>query len=136
MQPYVVVPALLGFFLMFWANKYTLLYNSTRPVPSSELLADAMGQLIFLSPFVLAIGNLTWYHLVIKETIDFSKLIYISRITALGVSVLFFLLPIDSIVGAVCAVPDDEVLTYDDVRKRLSSEYDRLNPATKDDALK
>jgi hypothetical protein len=136
MQPYVVVPALIGFFLMFWADKYKLLYNSTRPVPSSELLADAMGQLVFFSPFVLAIGNLTWYNFINHQTIDFTNMVHISRIAALGVSLLFFLLPVDSIVEAVCSLPDDEVLSYNEVRGKLASEYDRLNPATKEDALR
>lgn len=97
MQPYIVVPALIGFFLMYWAEKYRLLYNSTRPVSSSELLSDAMGQLIFFSPFVLSIGNLTWYHFVPDDSINFSSTIKISRICSLVVSAVFYLLPLDSI---------------------------------------
>ena len=35
MQPYVVIPTLVGFLLMFWADKYRLLAKSQRPIPSS-----------------------------------------------------------------------------------------------------
>ena len=61
LQPYVVIPSLVGFLLMYWADKYRLLAKSQRPVPSSELLNDAMGQLILLSPFMLTLGNITWF---------------------------------------------------------------------------
>jgi len=73
MQPYIVLPTLIGFFLMFWADKYRLLNKSQRPIPSSELLNDAMGQLILLSPFMLTLGKLTWYKLI--TDVDFGSFI-------------------------------------------------------------
>ena len=131
LQPYVVFPTLLGFFLQYWSDKYRLLYNSKRPVPSSELLADAMGQLILFSPFVLTLGNITWYQLVPDDSIEMTTGIKIAQFVAIGVSALFFLLPLDSILDAICAIPDDERLIYEECLHHLRSDYDRKNPATK-----
>ena len=69
------------------------------------MLADAMWQLIFLGPFVLTIGHLTWYNLLTDSTLNFSY-IYASQILSVVISVTFFVLPIDSMMHSMFASPD------------------------------
>jgi hypothetical protein len=52
----------------------------------------------------------------------------------MGLSAAFFLLPFNAIFEACCALPDDEDYIYDEVRHKLTSDYDLLNPATADEA--
>jgi hypothetical protein len=54
---------------------------------------------------------------------------------ALGCSALFFLLPFNVIFNALCSIPDDEDLKYDEVLSHLTSDYDLYNPATAEQAL-
>ena len=119
MQPYVVIPSLIGFLLMYWADKRRLLAYSQRPIPSSELLNDAMGQLVLLSPFMLTLGNLTWF--VFVSDVEMSKFNFLTQLISLGVCVAFYLIPMDSILDACCGIPDDERLIYDDCRGSLAS---------------
>jgi hypothetical protein len=66
---------------------------------------------------------------------DFSSIVYLSHLASCGLSLLFFLLPFNSIFNALCHIPDDEMLDYEESRLKLTSEYDRLNPATMEEGL-
>lgn len=50
-------------FLMYWLQKYTLLYRMKRPVPGTDLVNTAMSQMINLGPLFFTIGALCWSHL-------------------------------------------------------------------------
>ena len=51
------------------------------------------------------------------------------------ISVVFFCLPMDSILHANFASRDQEILDYDECVSKLKSDYDRVNPATKEEGL-
>ena len=60
LQPIIALFALIGFFTMFWAQKWSLFNRMRRPIPGNDMVNAAMGQLIFLGPFIYSIGSLTW----------------------------------------------------------------------------
>ena len=64
-----------------------------------------MGQLVLLSPFMLTLGNITWFSFV--PDVELSRTINITQIVALVVCVAFYLIPMDSILDACCGIPDD-----------------------------
>lgn len=112
MHPCIVLFTIVGFFCMYWAEKYSLLYRSNRPTPSSSLLGEAMHALISFGPCVISIGSLTWFNLLPSKNTDFSNLSYLSRLVSVILSILFFLFPFNSILDAICHVPEDETLYY------------------------
>lgn len=107
MHPSIVIFTTIGFFCMYWAEKYSLLSRSKRPTPSSSLLEDAMGQLISFGPCVISMGILTWYNLLPPNDSDFGNISYISHLVSAGLSLLFFIFPFNSVLDAMCHVPED-----------------------------
>jgi len=121
MHPSIVIFTTIGFFCMYWAEKYSLLSRSKRPTPSSSLLEDAMGQLISFGPCVISMGILTWYNLLPPNDSDFGNISYISHLVSAGLSLLFFIFPFNSVLDAMCHVPEDYMLDYDTSRLKLTS---------------
>ena len=94
-----------------------------------------MWQLIFFGPFILSIGHIVWFNLVTDNGFVISKFIYIPQVASITISVVFFCLPMDSILHACFASRDEEILDYDECVSKLKSDYDRSNPATKEEGL-
>jgi hypothetical protein len=94
------------------------------------MINEAMGQLVAFAPCMLSLGQFIWFNLIREDYHNFSDGTYISHLVAIGCSALFFLLPFNALFNALCSVPDDEDMTYDDVRSHLTSDYDMLNPVT------
>lgn len=49
--------------MMYWIQKYTLLYRTRRPFPGNDLINTTMYKLICFGPLVFSLGNLTWSNL-------------------------------------------------------------------------
>lgn len=133
LQPIISFFAFCGMGLMYWTQKYTLFNKMKRPVPGTDLVNVAMFQLILLGGFIYCLGSLTWSNFmpngIPKEAI-------VPNLIALGISILLFILPYRAII-AYCSDQDgSQNLIFNEKRIILSSEYDRLNPATSSDALK
>ena len=64
-----------------------------------------MGQLVLFSPFMLVVGNLTWFVWINDQPL--SNFIRITQLVSLGVCAAFYLIPMDSILDACCGIPDD-----------------------------
>jgi hypothetical protein len=47
---------------MYWVQKYSLLNRIKRPIPGTDLVNAAIGQLVNLGPLFYAIGALCWSH--------------------------------------------------------------------------
>ena len=93
MQPFVVMPAICGYFMMFWADKYCLLHRSRRPYILTKWLTDNVELFIFLGPFIIAWGGFVW----VCVTIDYyNSLAMAGYMTLLFLSVLFILTPFKS----------------------------------------
>jgi hypothetical protein len=76
---------------MHWANKYVLLKRSCRPIPGTYLINNAMSQLVYLGGIMFVVGIIFSINLVDSET---SIKAIIPIIIALGISIIFFMMPI------------------------------------------
>jgi len=57
LQPAVTIFAVIGAFLMYWAQKFTLFYRSKRPIPGTNLINIITSQIIAGGGLFYAIGN-------------------------------------------------------------------------------
>jgi len=85
---------MMGYFIMFWAQKWSLFNRMRRPIPGNDLINNAMGQIIFLGPIVYSLGSLTWSNFFPDGT---PKNAIIPNLIALGISVLMFIFPLSLI---------------------------------------
>lgn len=132
MHPSITISALLGCFCMYWAEKYNLLRRCQRPASSAAYLIKVVNTLEAMAPMVLTLGGLSWVNFL---TGDYSSLQFTAYMVLMGVSILYFIHPYVSFYNCLCLVPEEELLAYDDCRIKLSSEYDRLNPATAEEGI-
>jgi hypothetical protein len=85
--------AIVGLFIMYWAQKYSLFNRCKRPTPGNNSINTAMYQLIYLGPAFYTIGSFCWS--------DFFKQSFIGiapNLTAAIISLIIFLLPYKSLV--------------------------------------
>jgi len=79
---------------MYWAEKYVLLNRSMRSIPGSDMINAAIDQLILLGPIFLALGVATWTNFLSNNT---TNLRFLINMISIAISVLFFILPFNSI---------------------------------------
>lgn len=127
MHPFVVLPAIGGYFFMYWAEKYCLLHRSKRPFTRTQWLTENVELLYFLGPFILAWGGFFWVCVTINY---FNSLAMAAYMTLLFLSLLFLLTPFRSWFKCLWHQPEEENLFYDECRHMLPMEYDRVNPIT------
>jgi hypothetical protein len=129
LQPVISILAIIGLFLMYWAEKYVLFNRSKRPPPGSDIINQAMSQIIYLCPLVYALGSLTWPVFIPDGTPRESM---IPNLIAIGISIVMFIIPLEAICN--CCINEDEranaELIYEKERIFFTTEYDRRNPAT------
>lgn len=116
----VVVSTLLGYFFMFWVEKYVLLHRSKRPATNMKVLTSTVQTAMLLGPLIMAIGGLIW---VCVYLMDFTSLKFIAYMVEMGVAVLYFLTPYLTIFKCFCTVPEEEIITYEDCRAKLATDY-------------
>ena len=90
LQPVISLFAIMGYFLMYWGQKYCLFNRYKRPVPGTELINIAMYQLIYIGPLMYSLGSLTWSNF-FPDGIP--KYALLPNLIALGVSVVILLFP-------------------------------------------
>lgn len=99
LQPIISVIAMLGYLMMYWVEKYSLFNRYRRPVPGMDFVNNAVYRMISFGPIVYTFGSLTWANFspngIPPEAI-------IPNLIALGVSVILFCLPFNSIIIAAC----------------------------------
>ena len=133
LQPICVFAALIGFLMMYWIQKYCMFYRYRRPVPGSEFVNRAVYQIIYLGPLMYSLGSLTWSNFmpggIPEEAI-------IPNAIALVLSFLLYIVPFKTIlIGCFFKEDTKPLCHYEEDRITFSSEYDRLNPATMEEAL-
>jgi hypothetical protein len=62
LQPCISIFAMMGMAMMYWIHKYSLFNRMKRPVPGTDLVNSAMGQMVALGPIFYALGALSWSH--------------------------------------------------------------------------
>jgi hypothetical protein len=131
LQPILVVFAIGGMSMMYWAQKYSLFKRCRRPVPGKNIINNAMYQLIYLGPVFYTVGSFCWSHFFKDDWIG-----YAPNLTAGILSVIIFMLPYRRIVKKSMHTEDPEQMSdFNQDRVFLPSEYDRLNPATSEQAV-
>lgn len=93
-----------------------------------DFVNNAAFKMICIGPIVYSLGSMTWANFapngIPPESI-------IPNLVALGVGVLLFSLPFNYILISLCFNNTSEKATkFDEQRIYMTSEFDRLNPAT------
>ena len=117
---------------MYWVQKYSMFYRYRRPVPASDFINQAVYQFVHFGPFIYSLGSLTWSNFM-PNGIPENALI--PNLITLGFSVLIFVVPIKVIL--ITCFFDEETKkpsAYEEERITFSTEYDRLNPTTQEEA--
>jgi hypothetical protein len=119
LQPISTFSALIGFFLMYWVQKYCMFYRYRRPVPASDFINQTAYQIIHFGPFMYSLGSLTWSNFMpggIPEDAIIPNLI------ALGLSILIIIVPLKLILVACFFQDEDPKPTiYNEERITFSS---------------
>lgn len=103
LQPIIIIFTLGGYLLMYWAQKWTIFNRSKRPVPGTDLINVAMGQLILLGGIFYALGSLCWMNF-FPEALPAEALV--PNLIALGFGILLFLFPFNALFR--CIFKDDD----------------------------
>lgn len=94
-QPIITLMATLGIFLMFYSDKYVLLYRSARPKPSSSLINDSLNRILSLIVVVYSLGSLTWTSFLPTDEPTYA---IVPNLISAGISVAFQFIPLGPIV--------------------------------------
>lgn len=129
LQPIISLIAVFGLFMMYYAQKYVLFYRSARPRPSSDLLNESLNKILYFCICAYALGSLTWTNFLKNE-----QSVLVPNLISLGLGVLVYLLPFGSIIDCV-KKEELRPLLYDNERLFFVSEYDRLNPHTREQGI-
>lgn len=79
---------------MYWVEKYSVLNRMRRPVPGTDLVNSAMGQMVNLGPIFYSIGALSWSHILDGYKVQEGFITYYApNIITAGLSALFFIFP-------------------------------------------
>ncbi|CAD8171332.1 unnamed protein product [Paramecium pentaurelia] len=121
-----------GFFLYYWIQKYLLLRRKCRPPLQSSHLNSEMCNIINFSPILLAAGQL-WVDFVFESNATTKIINFVS----IGFSGLEFFFPFEKLVKKFISWPDDpnELNKYSEKWHELPTDYDRINPITRQQAI-
>lgn len=76
---------------MYWIQKYSLLNRSKRPIPGSDTVNLAVGQIIILGPTVLAVGQLVFIDILSDHSIQ--DMSFLVRFITVIITVIFYMIP-------------------------------------------
>ena len=92
LEPVLPLFSILGLFLMYWAQKFSIFNYCKRPVPGNNTIHIIMFQFVYLGPLFYTLGNYVWKSYFPEEL---NALIRSSGITALVFSLFILFLPYD-----------------------------------------
>lgn len=88
LQPIIILFAITGMLIMFWAQKYSLFYRCRRPTPGSKLVNTTMYTMIYLGPLFYSIGSFCWSNFFTAKFIGIAP-----NLTATIISAVIFIMP-------------------------------------------
>jgi hypothetical protein len=109
MVPAIVIPTLVGYFFMYWTEKYVLLNRSQRPVVNCKTLTVTAHTAMLLGPLILGFGGFLWVCVFLG---DYVSIPFVAYMIQISLGVLYFITPYKSMFKCLCAVPPEEILTY------------------------
>lgn len=116
LQPIIVVFAIAGLIMMFWAQKYSLFYRCRRPIPGNKTVNTTMYTLIYLGPLFFGIGSFCWSHFFETSFIGIAP-----NLTTCIIAAIIFILPYKGFVNLVIKKGYQETMTYAENRIYMSS---------------
>jgi len=130
--PIILFISLIGLCLNYWVDKYLLLRRSSRPKALSRELPESMISYLNLATFLFAYHN--WSSQRSKRPLNgFAE--YLSPL-AFVVATIIILLPQDTLIRLLHRGKGVSKTTpFDEARLQFVTDYDRENPATKDEAV-
>ena len=87
LQPIIIVFAIGGMSMLYWAQKYSLYERCRRPIPGNNTVNTAMYTLIYLGPLFFSLGSFCW------STFFIDFIGEAANLTACIISALIFLMP-------------------------------------------
>lgn len=125
-QPIIAVFAPVGLTLMYFTNKYRLLYRFNKPNFHSGSVNSMLAFILKLSVVAFSLGQL--YFINFQEyAIEFNLVI---NWISLGVSIVIVLFPLQ-ICKRYYEEPQSAGMDYKEKLLYLTTDYDRANPVTK-----
>jgi hypothetical protein len=133
LQPIALGFGALGLGLLYLVKKYLLLSRYTRPPLMGKSLHQAMAGVMDAAPFFFSFGSLMVMNLFVQE-----GAVLVPNLVAVALAGLFVLLPVERTLR--CCVADDYyngfTQDYQESRLKLVEEYDRANPASRNEATR
>jgi hypothetical protein len=99
LQPIISVMALLGYFLMYWSQKYCMFNRYRRPVPGTDFVNNAVYRMAMLGPLIYSMGSLTWSNL---SPNGIPQEALLPNLIAIGISLLLLIVPLHTIIIGAC----------------------------------
>lgn len=131
LQPIISFFAVIGLILMFFVNKYRLLYRFFRPHYFSSTVNNLVGYLLGLSPLVFGLGMLVFINWQNKHY--YEGTLYLNWVIFI-IGGFFFFFPFKLLYKCI-EEPIFPALKYSEMKPKLPSEYDIMNPITKSKAI-
>lgn len=109
LQPIIILFAICGYFLNYWAQKYCLFHRCKRPVPGTRILYDTMVQFIYAGGLFYSVGSLCFVNL-IPEDVFKNKInaALIANLIAVGVSIFSLFIPFSFLYEIIFGDESDE----------------------------
>jgi hypothetical protein len=91
LQPIIPLFSIIGILVMYWIQKYCLLRRVKRPIPGSDTINEAVGQIITLGPVMLAVGALIFSDILTDH--DFRGFHFLINFISVIISIFFYIFP-------------------------------------------
>lgn len=129
-QPIIALFAPVGLTLMYLTNKYRLLYRFKKPNFHSSSVNIMLTFILKLSLVAFSLGQLYFINFQ-QYSIQFNLVI---NWISLGISIFIVVFPLQ-ICKKFYAEPQSSGMDYKEKLLYMTTDYDRVNPVTKDEAI-
>lgn len=114
LQPILSLFGIVGYFLMYWVQKYCMFNRYRRPVPGTDFVNNAVYRIILIGPFIYSLGSLTWSNF---SPGGFPPQALLPNLVAVGISLLLYVIPYNTIILGSCFSDNlQKSKKYDDER--------------------
>lgn len=130
--PLGIVLSLLSVFYSYWVLKWVMLRKTTIKDELGNDLTEDMTDMLEFSLVIFAIGNFV-FNYIYNTSNWYCVQVILTLIAAFG----YFVLPTERVNEMLFKITtQDEVQEYQNVTKDFDNDYDKDNPATREEALK
>lgn len=135
MQPIIVIFAPVGLILYYLIDKRNLLRHFQRPTYHSPTIDKTVDFILLFSPLAFGFGSLLVNNFITEEIGEEANGTVITNWIIVGVAGLFLILVPLKVFYCCLSMPKLPLWDFAEKKSILNSDYDRLNPATKSQAI-